>query len=98
MKSFQIWIGGYRATGEDVKASYLATIEAETFDEAVQKYVKQRSESDWPEIYQYYYREERYVSCEVSNEHPLGRKLDWVHQIWACGLYDNEADARAING
>jgi hypothetical protein len=93
MKEFEIWMGGYAATGEQAGASFLAKIEAETFHKAVEKYLELH-----PEYKQHYAREERYVSCKKSDEHPLGRKLDHVHKIGWCYLYDNEKDARAING
>jgi hypothetical protein len=36
----ELWVEGYRATGEWCTASCLGTFEAETIDEAVQQYLK----------------------------------------------------------
>lgn len=39
MTEYQIWSEGYAATGECSDAQLIATIQAESFDEAVRKYV-----------------------------------------------------------
>ena len=46
MREWQIWVEGYRVTGNEAKASLLAEIEAETFDEAVEQYVASRPQED----------------------------------------------------
>lgn len=96
-RPFEIWLSGYRATGEHATASFQDVIFATTFDEAVAIHIRNKAE-DWPEIYQHYECKERFVHCPVSYEHPLGRKLANVHSIWACQLHDNEKDARATCG
>ena len=45
MAQFQVWISGYIATGERDTASFLGTFEAETFRDAVYKYIETLSEN-----------------------------------------------------
>jgi hypothetical protein len=56
MKTFQIWVEGYAVTGNRSGATLLGTYQAESWDEAVQKYmtdnpgrldVDSRGYTDW---------------------------------------------------
>jgi hypothetical protein len=47
MKHFDVWIEGYRATGQSAGASYLGSAEANTFEEACDKV----AESTWAKEY-----------------------------------------------
>lgn len=98
MPVFEIWEEGYRATGEHGTATRLGGFEAKDFDEAVAAYVKLARATAFPDIDRYYARGRRWVTCPVSDDHPLGRKEVTVHSIWGCRLFDNEADARKSNG
>lgn len=92
MKEYTIWCEGYAATGESGTADLMATIEAESFDQAVEKMLRVREQTDWPDIRKYYACRDQYVETE---ERP---KLIKVHSIWACRLFDNEVDARKSFG
>jgi len=94
MKVFEIWSEGYHAQGEHGIATLHAKMIAPTFDEAVEKYIEHRRTTNWPDIHKCYQKMERFISCPVSDEFPLGRKLAYVHSLWGCRLFDNESDAR----
>jgi hypothetical protein len=100
MKSWQIWQEGYTEQGMDGRAAQailLATVEAETFDDAVEQYITEQQKK-YPTIRSIYGKGLRWVKCNVSQEHPLGRKEVMVYWIWNCGLHDNERDARKAFG
>lgn len=40
LKEWEIWMEGFAATGQSEKAQLIGVYEAETFDEAVQKYIQ----------------------------------------------------------
>ncbi len=89
MKEFEVWSEGYRATGEGAEASLLGTYTAETFDDAVAAYL-----SDHPQQRQYYGNKQRYAERSADG---IMQVVTW-HTIWACRLFDNEADARKSFG
>jgi hypothetical protein len=99
MKEFEIWSEGYAATGEHGTAFSHGIWPGDTFDDAVRNMIKHMSETErGNDIYSLYQRQERFIECPVSEEHPLGRRLTYVHSIWACRLFDNETDARKSFG
>ena len=76
MKQFNIWMEGYRATGESDVARIIGSFWADDFDDAVKQYA------------------EMYPRSKVDfDRFGKGR-----HAIWACELFDNEADARKSFG
>lgn len=86
MKEYEIWIEGYAATGERAGASYLGKAIGETFAEACRNF---REPED---VFN--------MGIQIRKKgDPL--KLDEHYpypSIWACRLYDNEADARRFFG
>lgn len=100
MKEFKIWEEGYLAQGMEgvpAPARLVARIQAETFDEAVEIYANAARETD-KDFDRFFQKQQRMVSCEISDEHPLGRKWATVYSYWGCSWYDNEADARKAFG
>jgi hypothetical protein len=87
MKEFEIWCEGYAATGERGAANKVGTGIGKTFDEAVKDYMSKHPNHGIEEN-----GRNRYMSEEWYNN----RKSNW--NIWACNLYDNEADARKSFG
>lgn len=86
-QTFEIWMEGYRATGERGTAQMIGTGIGDTFDEAVKDYMKWNPKHGIEEN-----GRSRYVSDEVYKN----RRSNW--NIWACSLFDNEADARKSFG
>lgn len=85
-KEFEIWSEGYAATGERGTAVFHGRYFGETFDDAVEEFKKQHSgQVD---------TKERYAERNKDGIMPLVK----VHSIWACRLFDNEADARKSFG
>lgn len=87
MKEFEIWVEGYAATGERGTANMIGKGIGNTFDEAVEDYMSKNPNHGIE-------RNER-----KSYFDDLGyqnRRSDW--NIWACSLFDNEADARKSFG
>lgn len=89
MSAYEIWVEGYRATGESATASSWGTYLAESFDAAVAVMLEEQ-----PQLKEYYERKQRYGERNADGIMPLIT----VHQIWACRLFDNEADARKSCG
>ena len=87
MKEFEIWIEGYAATGEHAGASLVGKGNGETFDEAVLDYMSKNTNHGIEEN-----GRNRYMSDEAYKN----RRSNW--NIWACSLFDNEADARKSFG
>ncbi len=86
-QTFEIWVEGYAATGEHGTAQMIGTGTGDTFDEAVQDYMKWNPKHGIKEN-----GRGRYVSDEAYKN----RRSNW--NIWGCNLYDNEADARKSFG
>lgn len=86
-KEFDIWMEGYAATGEHGTATLVGKGTGETFDEAVRDYMSKTPNHGIEEV-----TRNRYSSEENYNN----RKSNW--HIWACRLFDNEADARKSFG
>lgn len=86
MKVYEIWSEGYAATGERAPAYLHCEIEANSFDEAVEKANKE-----------FNLGAERYTRANFINENAYNnRRSNW--NIWACALFDNETDARKSFG
>jgi hypothetical protein len=94
MKEWEIWTEGYRATGEHADASFDGKFPGETFDEAVENYLKEREATNFHDIRSYYRKSEMYTGRNTDGI----MELKTVHSIWACRLFDNEADARKSFG
>jgi antirestriction protein len=85
-KEFEIWSEGYRATGEHGTATFHGKFPGNTFDEAVENFKKAYEGTvDTREVYE-----------EINSDGIMPKKLQ--HSIWACRLFDNEADARKSFG
>lgn len=85
MQEWEIWMQGYSATGEHANSQRIAYMYAETFDEAVQKYMA-TDESGNNHGIESYTREQF-----ISDEAWLNRHANY--HIWACGLYPTQKEA-----
>lgn len=86
----EIWVEGYGATGESGTAYKMWEGEAEDFDSAVERMLKEKEsiaslDGGWPKIRKYY----------DKRKNRLGEE---GHYIWSCKLYNNETDARRSFG
>ncbi len=81
----EIWMEGYIIQGGEDRARLVATIEADNFDEAVQKY---NETAKIPA-----HRREPVAFSQLGANWQNG-----VWSIWGCRLFDNEADARKSFG
>ena len=97
MKNFQIWIEGYAATGEHSTASYVGESEGETFLDACKNFRYPKDiVREWDGA----------VLIKAGSELPMDKNADGSLRLnrlgnptsWACGYYDNEADARKYFG
>ncbi|HDZ15598.1 MAG TPA: hypothetical protein ENH60_11985 [Pricia sp.] len=90
--NFEIWMEGYRATGQSSGASKIGESEGETFDDAVRNYMTTEllAGKESAGI------EENGRSRYANDEAYENRRSNW--SIWACDLFDNEADARKSFG
>lgn len=88
LRPYDIWSEGYSVTGNSSGAQKLneEPIMAYSFDDAVQKYSKSTG------ILVAKISPARFVNAEAY----IDRKSNW--EIWACALFDNEADARKSFG
>jgi hypothetical protein len=82
----EIWMEGYLATGGHGTAQKIGEYEAENLDRAIEMYIK-----DHPDEVHINTRS-RYPSDEAY------KKRRSNYNIWACDLFDNEADARKSFG
>jgi len=85
---FEVWMEGYRATGEGGPAQLIATMPGTSFDDAIERNIKEHNNPFKIERN----TRERYTSQEAYDN----RRSNW--HIWACNLFDNEADARKAFG
>ncbi len=89
MRNFEIWMEGYACNGDRGRADKIADIEAETFDEAVEKYMSQFT----PEELKQRSGPHRYNRGQFHTEEDYNnRRSNW--HIWGCALFDNEHEAR----
>lgn len=92
MKEFEVWSEGYSATGEHSGAIYHGIVAAETFDEACIKVMGDKLDKNSDGSY-------RRGGYRGNAEPGIDRaKLQGNYSIWACQLFDNEADARKSFG
>jgi hypothetical protein len=92
MPKIEIWMEGYLATGGHGEADKIWEGEAIDFNDAVEKYSATISAEELEK-----YGPRRYTRGNfISEEAWLNRRADW--NIWACALFDNEADARKSFG
>ena len=87
MKTFEIWMEGYSATGESGTAQKIGEGTGESFDDAVIDYMSKNSNNGIAKN-----GRGRYSSDERYEK----RRSNW--NIWACSLFDNEVDARKSFG
>lgn len=87
MKTFEIWVEGYRVSCEFGNAELLGTGIGMTFDDAVNDYMSKNPNCGI---------ERNTVSRYISEESYQNRRSNW--NIWACNLFDNEQDARQSFG
>lgn len=90
MKTFEIWMEGYAATGESSPAHKIGEAEGETFEEACQNFRHPKTIIS-----------EFTGEVIITKGDPIGLDLNGEGvqryerpSIWACRLYDNEQDAR----
>lgn len=89
-KEFEIWIEGYAATGEHGTANYIGNATGQSFKEACENFT-------YPEDIMGYDSSTIIVHKGDRLKLDEGRHYDYP-SIWACRLYDNEADARRSFG
>ena len=87
VREFEIWMEGYAATGEHGTAQMIGKGFGSTFDEAVKDYMSKNPKHGIEEN-----GRNRYISEDAYKN----RRSNW--NIWACSLFDNEADARKSFG
>lgn len=90
LKMFDIWSEGYDGIYGSSKAFKLTSIEATTFDEAMEIYIKIKFKDK--ALIPYRAEREQFVSDEAFKN----RRTDWY--FWGCALFDNEEDARQTFG
>lgn len=79
----EIWMEGFIIQGQEGRATLVATIEADSFDEAVEKYNETAKQTG----------ANRREPIGFGEHYPADLR-DGVWTIWGCRLFDNEADAR----
>jgi len=87
VKTFQIWMEGFSASGDQSDAQLVGTGNGETFDDAVRDYMNRTPDHGITANTM-----SRYATSEAYEK----RRSNW--NIWACDLFDNEADARKSFG
>jgi hypothetical protein len=87
VREFEIWMEGYAAMGEHGTAQMIGKGFGSTFDEAVKDYMSKNPNHGIGEN-----GKNRYISEDAYKN----RRSNW--NIWACNLFDNEADARKSFG
>lgn len=89
---YEIWMGGYRATGEYGTAQKIGESIGVDFADAVRNYMKTHPTSGI---------EER-GDPKIANDELAGERMREMHKpsfsIWGCHLFDNEKDARKTFG
>ena len=82
----EIWMEGYRATGESATATRLGIYEADDFDGAMRQYMDENLHT---------------VTVKKIPKNIKSIRDDSFtkqYSIWACRIFDNEADARKSFG
>ena len=81
-QEIEIWMEGYAVTGNEAPARMIGKGVGFTFDEAVRDYMSRTPDHGVREnVLAQYENEEAYQN----------RRSNW--NIWACNLFDNQADA-----
>lgn len=89
----EIWMEGFRATGQEATATKIWEGEAESFDDAVLKMNEETLiEHGVGASLAEKITRDRFISDEAFEN----RDSNW--HIWACHLYDNEKQARKSFG
>lgn len=86
-REYEIWMEGYSATGESAGAQMIGKAIGSSFDEAVTNYMNKTAKHGIEVNGRERYR---------TDEDYKNRRSNW--NIWACSLFDNEADARKSFG
>ena len=94
MKNFEVWSEGFVITGNSSGAIFHGTVEAETFDEACIKLVGDNLDR----LLNGTYRRGSYRGESLPPGVDSAAKMVGNYSIWACQLFDNEADARKAFG
>lgn len=87
MKTFEIWMEGFSATGQSQDAQFIGKANGETFEDACRNFKYPKDSKDW---------QGKIIIHEGDK-----LKFDMYYgypTIWACRLYDNETDARKSFG
>lgn len=87
MKTIEIWMEGFMATGQSGTAQKIGEYEAVDFDDAI----RQHQEKNPNHGIDKYTRESFFTDEDYEN-----RRSNY--KIWGCALFDNEADARKSFG
>lgn len=91
-KEFDIWIEGYAATGESSGASYIGKSKGIDFEDACRNFRYPEDIVIVSEFTDTIIRKKG-MKLNLDKEYYGGRP-----SIWACRLFDNEADARKSFG
>lgn len=87
MKEYEIWMEGFAATGQSQGASYIGRASGKDFNDACKNFRYSKNITNW----------DNEVIVEEGEPLKLDDNRDYP-SIWACRLYDNEADARKSFG
>lgn len=103
MKEYEIWIEGYSATGEHSDASFIGKAMGETFDEACSNFeypddLKNPYYTGDENVAEYFHRKGDKLPLDTNSDGTLRRQNRGGYSIWACMLFENEADARKSFG
>ena len=88
MKEYEIWEEGFAATGERAGARFIGKAMGETFEEACKNF---RYPADIVRSWDGMVLVHKGDALKLDEHYPYP-------SIWACRLYDNEADARRSFG
>ena len=97
MKEYEIWSEGYAATGERGTAHYYGKAMGETFEEACKNF--RYPEDIWAPSFTPGPNLGRKIVVQKGETLKLDEGGHYPYpSIWACRLFDNEADARKSFG
>lgn len=95
MKEYEIWIEGYSSTGQHSDASLIGLSKGNTFHKAVENF---RYPEDIIREFDKKIIINKGQPLALDDKKPDGTYYYGRPSIWACGLFDNEVDARKSFG
>lgn len=96
MKTYEIWMEGYAATGEHGTARFIGTAEGTNFEDACRNF-RQPEDIYGPTLNKAKLAIEQVIIVHKGEPLKLD-EYDTGPSIWGCRLFDNEADARKSYG